>query len=339
MAAEESSGILQNPFIQYLDSVCRGCGQVMFQNNPITGLIFFAGIFYNSITLGVCAVLGTASATITAIILGTDKNLVRAGLFGFNGTLAGIALPFFFTYDHTLLIYVVVNGAFSAIIMAALLNFFGKWDIPALTAPFVLSTWLLMFCVYKFGYLKAGASIAPAIPDPKAIIELGQITGATFWQGITKGVGEVMFQDNVITGIIFIIAILVNSRISAIFAVLGSVLGLLTALAMGSPELPVHLGLYGFNSVLCGIAMGGVFFYLDWRSTLYAIACIVAGSIAMGSISVFLEPIGMPALTWPFIIVTWFFLFGKTIFTKIKAVPVAEAGKPEENLKALKATE
>ena len=118
--------LLKNPLIEFCDSVCRGCGQVMFQNNTVTGLLFFAGIFYNSTTLGVCAVLGTAASTLTAQLLGVDKPLVRAGLFGFNGTLAGIALPFFFNYEPAMLGYVALNGAFTTIIMASLLNFLGK---------------------------------------------------------------------------------------------------------------------------------------------------------------------------------------------------------------------
>ena len=36
------STLLNNPFVSFLDSVCRGCGQVMFQNSPITGFLFFA---------------------------------------------------------------------------------------------------------------------------------------------------------------------------------------------------------------------------------------------------------------------------------------------------------
>ena len=39
--------------------------------------------------------------------------------------------------------------------------------------------------------------------------------------GFFKGVGKVFFQNNVVTAIIFLVAILVNSRISCLFAALG----------------------------------------------------------------------------------------------------------------------
>lgn len=79
----------------FLNSVLRGIGQVMLQNNSYTGLLFLAGIFYNSILFGWGVVLGTAASTLTAILLGVDRTQVRAGLFGFNGALVAIALLYF----------------------------------------------------------------------------------------------------------------------------------------------------------------------------------------------------------------------------------------------------
>ena len=322
-----------NSLFQFVDACLRGCGQVMFQNNPVTGFIFFFFFFYNSWELGFCAVLGTAASTFVAIALGADKGLIKAGLFGFNGTLAGIALPFYFVYSPELLLYVVINAALSTIIMSALMNFLGKWGMPALTAPFVLATWILMFCASKFGILEAGSLLATSIPDPHTTITVGKISAMTFLDGVTKGVGEVMFEDSVVTGIIFVIAILVNSRISAFFAVFGSLIGLLTALVMQSPEAPLRLGLYGYNSVLCAIALGGLFYYLNWKTFLYATFCMIIGSIAQASISVLLAPIGMPSLTWPFVIVTWMFMFASKGFGHIAAVPAEMLGTPESNLK------
>lgn len=34
-----------NVFIEFIDTTLRGCAQVMFQNNPLTGLFFFIAIF------------------------------------------------------------------------------------------------------------------------------------------------------------------------------------------------------------------------------------------------------------------------------------------------------
>ena len=74
----------ENVVVGFVDTLLRGTGQVMFQNNPITGLLFLIGIFYNSYQFGIAAVIGLLDSTITAMQLGADRNLKRAGLFGFN---------------------------------------------------------------------------------------------------------------------------------------------------------------------------------------------------------------------------------------------------------------
>jgi urea transporter len=41
-----------NPAVGMIDTLLRGVAQVMFQNNPITGLLFLVGIFINSYEYG-----------------------------------------------------------------------------------------------------------------------------------------------------------------------------------------------------------------------------------------------------------------------------------------------
>src|SRR5215211_7891567 len=259
----------RNPAVGVVDTLLRGVGQVMFQNNPLTGLLFLVGIFVNSAKLGGAGLLGLAASTLAAYLLGADRSLIRAGLFGFNGILVGIALAFFFEFDFLLAVYIVLGAAVSTVVMMTLINLLTPWDMPALTAPFVLTAWLLLFAVYQFDFLRPTELIAPATLHPGAAVQTdlrelttgsGGLTAANLAHGFFRGVGEVMFEDNLLTGVIFLVAILVNSRISAAFAVLGSAVALLTALALGANGFLIYHGLYGFNAVLCAIALGGLFF-------------------------------------------------------------------------------
>jgi urea transporter len=142
-------------------------------------------------------------------------------------------------------------------------------------------------------------------------------------------VGEVMFQDNLLTGVIFLVAIAVNSRISAGFAVLGSAVGLLTALALGGDGFTAYHGLYGFNAVLCAIALGGVFFVLSWRSTVYALVAAAFSVPVFAAFVVLLSPYGMPALTAPFVLTTWLFLWPKAGFRALTPVALRDVTTPE----------
>jgi urea transporter len=71
----------KNALVGFVDTLLRGTGQVMFQNNPVTGVLFLAGIFYNSRFLGGLGVLGLVSSTVTAVALGSRRSLEHTAAF------------------------------------------------------------------------------------------------------------------------------------------------------------------------------------------------------------------------------------------------------------------
>jgi urea transporter len=329
----------RSPVVAAVDALLRGVGQVMFQNHPLTGLLFLVGILVNSPKLLGAGVLGLAVSTLAAYLLGADRALIANGLFGFNGVLVGIGLAFFLEFDVLLAAYIVLGAAVSTVVMMALANLLGTWDMPALTAPFVLTTWLLLFAVYQFDALQPTDLIAPAAPDPEAAVQTelrelatgsGGLTVANLAHGLFRGVGEVMFEDNLLSGLIFLVGIAVNSRISAGFALLGAALALLTALVLGGDGFTAYHGLYGFNAVLCAIAIGGVFFVLTWRSAVYAVVAAIFSVPVFAAVAVLLSPIGMPALTAPFVLVTWLFLWPKAGFRTLTPVALADITTAEK---------
>ncbi|MCC6174629.1 MAG: urea transporter [Chloroflexi bacterium] len=331
-----------NPGASFVDALLRGTGQVMFQNNPLTGLLFLVGIFYNSAPLGAAGLLGLVSSTAAARLLGAHRDLIRNGLFGFNGVLTGIGLAAFLQFDPALVAYIIIGAATSTVVMMALASFGAAWDVSPLTAPFVLTTWILLFAGYGLGSVRLGDLIDPTLPDRAVTIQsqlrvqqvLDGAAGLTLpnvAQAVFRGPGQVMFQDNAITGVIFLVAILVNSRIGALFAALGSALGLLTALAFGADGFAAYHGLYGYNSVLTAIALGGVFLVITWKSALYALFGAVVTAVVTAFLTVVLSPYGMPALTAPFVLATWLFLLPRTGFNALRPVVMSQAGTPEQN--------
>ncbi|WP_255365504.1 urea transporter [Bizionia sp. APA-3] len=56
------------------------------------GLLFLIGIFYNAWLFGLAALFGTIISTVTAHVLKYPKDDIKNGLYGFNGTLTGIAV-------------------------------------------------------------------------------------------------------------------------------------------------------------------------------------------------------------------------------------------------------
>ena len=71
-------------FLEYIDVTLRGSGQVIFMDNPLTGLLNFIAIFWGSIAagmpqVGIGAVLATFLSTATAYAVGVDRDKLKIG--------------------------------------------------------------------------------------------------------------------------------------------------------------------------------------------------------------------------------------------------------------------
>jgi len=141
--------------LRFIDINLRGTGQVMFQNNPLTGMLFLLAIAWGSYTGGagevfVGGLLGLVTATLMAMWLRVDAQMLRDGLFGYNGILVGLALPTFLPPSPLLWAYVVIGAAVSVVAMLGTANVTKAWSVSALTFPFVITTWLLLLAAAAF---------------------------------------------------------------------------------------------------------------------------------------------------------------------------------------------
>jgi urea transporter len=67
-----------------------------------------------------------------------------------------------------------------------------------------------------------------------------------------------------------------------------------------------------------------VFLVRNWWSTIYALIGAIFSPIVFAAIAGALFPIGMPALTAPFVLTTWVFLLPAAGFKALQRVSVAE---------------
>ena len=308
--------------LSFVDSVLRGMGQVMLQNNSYAGLFFLAGIFYNSKLFGLAVVVGTAVSTISAMLLGAEALKVREGLFGFNGALTAVALTYFLQANSLTWAYVVFAAIVAAILTAAMFPVLDTWNIPVLTAPFVLTGLCFLLACAHFGRLHS-TDILPTAGLPRAAIVEGVVTAGSVVEGLFKGIAQVFFQDSAVTGILFLIGLLVSSRRMLTTALLGSLTGLLVAWGMGAAEPAIRSGAFGFNCVLTAIAMVTLGFVPNKLvPAFYVLLATVASAVVFAAVSTTLQPVGMPALTLPFVLTVWIFVLASRLFRGlVRAVP------------------
>jgi urea transporter len=299
--------------LRFVDVNLRGTGQVMFQNNPFTGALFLAAIAWGSYAAGVPAVaagglLGLVTATLTAMWLRVDGEGLAAGLYGYNGILVGLALPTFLTPSALLWGYVVLGAAVSVVATLGTANVVKTFSVGALTAPFVLTTWLLLLATYAFsgidgGGLRLADEIVPLDPAASNPLDL-----AAFIAGVLKSISQVFLKGDGIAALLFLAGLAVSSVAAAVFALAGATLAVGTAHVLGAESALISAGLLGFSPVLTAIALGTVFYRPSPRVVAYAALGTVFTVIVQGAMNVAFTPLGIPALTAPFVLTSWLFL-------------------------------
>lgn len=272
--------------MKFIQTILRGVGQVMFQNNPYSGLLFLLGIFYNSWILGLAALLGTIISTGAAYLLKYEQEAIENGLYGFNGTLTGIALWFFFDVNLTTTLALVIGAVLSTLVM----HFIKKIGTP-FTAPFVVVTWFLIYTLLFVFKLP----LASTPSTPENTIDLLATLSHSF--------GQVMFQENIITGLLFLAGIFINNRLTAAYAVYAAILGSLTGWLISETDLTINAGLMGYNAILCAIALSGKK-WIDLFWITLAICCSTLLNIALAKT-------GIITLTTAFVVTTWMVLLLK----------------------------
>ena len=262
-----------------------GFSQVFLLQSPLSGALILAGLFCNSWQLALLALLGCLVSRATASLWRDTKSEIADGLYGFNGTLVGIAIGVYWEISWLSLLLLVIGATLSTWLARA---FRRHAQLPGLTAPFIIAVWALLLV----------SLLAPqgvGLLDSAMQLEEGQPLWRMLGVALGDSVGQVMFQANVLTGLLFFLAIAWESRRKALYALLGAVVPMLVIPFV--PEAVWREGLLGYNAVLCATYWAGT----GERRLLYALLSVV--------LSVLLELLalyaGLIPLTAPFVLSVW----------------------------------
>ena len=300
------------PVLRVVKALLRGAGQVMFQNSAWTGLLFLCGIAWGAwhagrLEVAAGALAGLCAGTLAARLLGAPREEIEDGLHGYNGILVGCALPVFLDGGALCWILIVAGAFFSTVIMMAVSRVFRSWKVSAMTGPFVFTTWFILLASYSFSGFSASALPHPALPSPQP--DMLSFSGAVmFLQASLAGVSQVFLLDDAVTGALFLAGLAAGSLSAALYGWAGSLIAMTAALLFGADGAQVHAGLYQFSAVLTAVGIGTTFYHPGWRVALYTFLATIFTVVAQGALNAALAPLGIPTLTFPFVIAAWFFL-------------------------------
>ncbi|QCT22317.1 urea transporter [Jejubacter calystegiae] len=302
----------RNPPGQILSWTLRGCSQVMFQNNPTCGLLFFIAIFLAAFQAGMPQIawgclLATVIATITAALQATDRAGLAQGLYGYNACLLGVALPTFLAPGPLMWCSIVFWSLLSPGITVALNRWLAPGPLPALTAPFVLASWVTLLGSYHFNALPPAHLPPPELPLARVFTDIPSLPGDLLREFLS-GVSQVFLADNALSGTLILLGLAISSPRAMGYALLGAALALSIAWGLQAEPASLREGLYAFSAVLTAVALGSAFPVPGKSALPRCLAGILSTVLVQGAFNTLLAPFGIPSLTMPFVSVTWCYL-------------------------------
>ncbi|WP_342705096.1 urea transporter [Burkholderia arboris] len=258
----------------------RGIGQVVLQANALTGALLLAALALTDLHLASAALVGSAAASMTAVLTGAERRDVEQGLHGFNGALAALIAVLFAPHQLAAVALVPLVSIGAALVQRAMRGPLARWRQCPYSSPCLAVTapWLPFVALQHAD----GATAAPAL------------TLASAADALLSGVAQTTFAQGAWAGLLIVAGVAIASRRAAAFALGGAIVSTVLLVALGANGALFADGLLGFNGALAALA-------LMPRGPRAALAAAALAAL----IQWLAMRAGLPVFTAPFALASW----------------------------------
>jgi len=241
----------KNKILAFTDAVLSGYAQLAFNDNTFSGILMIIATFLGSPVVCISALWSTIVATFSATLLGAPEGQIRAGIYGANAALSGLAVqPLLFPGQGLSFLLLGVSGtiAIMTVLLIQLLSkYFAKWNLPSLVVP---------YCMCLIFFLGLFTILGITNPAPVTLETLFFTTSLSEWSAVEllttflNCAAEILWLVNPVSGILYLISLTFASRLDAINTIIAITVSIFVATVLGLPKDAVISGLYGYNAIL-----------------------------------------------------------------------------------------
>ena len=303
--------------VSFSHGVLNSYSQVFFARNRTFALFLLVVTFFDPI-MGACGLASIIMSNVFALSLGFSKEAIQSGDFGFNSLLVGLGLGFYYAPNIEFSILIVVGALITFLFTVGVSGVLYKYGLPFLSIPFLLTLWALMLSSRNFTNL---------VISERGIYTLNELyaTGSGYlvnlYQFFKQGtlpeiiriyfnsLGAILFQFNILSGILIAIGLLIYSRIAFLFSFISFASAYYFYQILGADISTLSYHYIGFNFILSGIALGGYFLVPSKTSILWTILLVPMLMILTSSLGSLFITYQLNIYSLPFNIVVITFLY------------------------------
>ncbi len=306
--------IEKNKFIQ---SILHSYSQIFFAENSFLAIILILVSFFNP-WAGLFGLLSVVFVNTLAFFLNFNNASIQKGLYGFNALLTGLGAGIIFEPNLTLFIIVLSIALLTLFFSISLQGVLGKYGLPFLSIPFILGMWLLILSTDELRNLnltERGIYIYNELFQQgglwrvKLYENLNNLDHLTSIKTYFISLSAIIFQNDVLAGILIALGLLYYSRISFTLSILGFYLAYLFYWLIGADFSELSYTFIGFNYILTAIAIGGYFFIPSKKTIFWLIVLLPVTVLISLALKEIFDQWGLPIYSLPFNFVVLLFLY------------------------------
>jgi len=327
----------------FLKCVLNSYSQIFFSDNKVFAVLLILVSFVD-VYAGMAGLMSVIITNLTGIIFGFDKRVIHKGIYGFNSLLVGLCLGIYFSPGFILTIIIVLAAVLTLFIAVSLQGVIGKYGLPYLSIPFLIGAWILTLATRNMSFLGISERGIYTLNELYTVGGTPMVQLYEWWNnlGIVKplkiyfiSLGAILFQYNVLSGIIIAFGLLYYSRISFTLSLLGFFTAYYFYDLVGASISEMNYSYIGFNYILTSIALGGFFVIPSIRSYLWTILLVPIVALFTLSFSTIFTSAVLPVYSLPFNLVVLLFLYVLKFRIKTSkrlSEVIIQQNSPEKNL-------
>jgi len=329
----------------FCTGILNSYSQVFFSDNK-----WFAGILilvsFLDLNAGISGLAAVVLSNFFASLIGFNLRHIRLGYYGFNSLLAGLGIGVYYQPGieyYVLLVFVTVLTLFLTVAMEGVI---GKYGLPFLSIPFLISVWMVTLAARQF------TSLVPSehgIFMMNELFDIGKTSAVNTYSWLNeiplpfavklyfRSLGAIFFQYHLFAGVLIATGLLIYSRIAFTLSLLGFFAAYAYYHFIGASIYELSAGYIGFNFILTSIAVGGFFIIPSWYSYLWVLLLTPLVSVLVTGTHTLFSLFQLSVFSLPFNLTVLLFLyalkFRERSFLKPETVNFQQFS-PEKNLYA-----
>ena len=300
-----------------LPATLNSYSAIFFINNKV----FAAGIlvitFFNFFA-GFSGLIAVVTCILIADKMGFNHMQLKNGWLSFNALLIGIGMGTFFDPGLVYFSLLVLASLLTLILSVTFSGWFGKYGLPYLSMPFVFTFWFIILPSSSFENMGLTQRNVYWINE---MYTIGGNDLLNFFQTIDnlninnlldiylRSMSSIIFQGNIITGILIAAFLLYSSRIAFSLSVIGFIAAYLFAIFTGADAAGITYYNIGANYIMIAMGLGGFFAVPSRHSYLWAILLVPLTSLVLLFLNKLFGAIHLPVLSLPYSLVAIAFIY------------------------------